>query len=508
MNTTTGAPGSEPGGTTQGQGAPQGDLPPQGPTPHGDSFWEWIDRLGLRRTDDRWVSGTAGGVARRLGLDPLLVRGIWFVLCLVAGAGLVLYAIAWALLPDDRNGRSLLRDAVHGQFRGEMVGPIVAFILGVNWRLGAWSWWRGDDWIAGIFWLCLLAGVAVIVAAVLGSRGTWGPSSGPQYPGAPQPPSSTQQYPTAQQPTTPYPTARYPSAPVGGAVPPAPPTPGAPTASFSAPAAPSPAAAPYAAAPYAAAPYGAPASVRAPQPLPVPDLTLPTPPLATKDRRDPGRRRGSGAVASAVVGLCLVAGAVVFGLDRGDHLSSPWLVWGGVSLVLLGLGIVVAGLRGRGSGGLTTLAILLGVVVLPAATLDSSGAFDGDVRAIAPDTPVVATDVTSAEDGYTYSVGDLTVDLTGLPLPAAGGTPVEVPVKLGAGDTTIQVPQGAEVRATVHLFAGDVDWLVGPTADHQSRHGGHANRDTFETAGVAAGGTPQLVLDISSGAGTVTIEEK
>jgi hypothetical protein len=198
----------------------------------------------------------------------------------------------------------------------------------------------------------------------------------------------------------------------------------------------------------------------------------------------------------------------VFGLDRSGHVTSPWLLWGGVSLVLLGLGIVVAGLRGRGAGGLTTLAILLGVVVLPAAALDHSGAFDGDVRAIAPDTTVVGTDVATAEDGYTYSVGDLTLDLTQLPLPAAGADPVTVPVRLGAGETTIQVPRGTEVRATVHLWAGDVYWHVGSEDQFRSDHDGRTNAVTYETPAVAAGGTPQLVLDVTGAAGTVTIEEK
>jgi phage shock protein PspC (stress-responsive transcriptional regulator) len=455
MDTTTGpSTGGAPGAGTGGAGAPDGQAAPGAPggPPRGiDSLFASIERLGIRRTDERWVSGTAGGVARRIGVDPLLVRGIWFVLCLFAGAGLVLYAIAWALLPDERDGRSLVEDVVHGQFRGGLVGAIVAFILGVNWRLSWWGSWGGRGWVAGTFWMCLLAGVAVIVAAVVGARSRDGGA------GTAQPSTySTAAYPTAASPTAANPTVAYPIT--------------------------------------SSAPFAEPA------PAPAPAPGRPTKP--------PRERRRSGPIASAVVGLCLVAGAVVFGIDRAGHVSSPWLVWGGVSLVLLGLGIALAGLRGRTARGLTTLAILLGVLVLPAATLQRDGAFDGDVRAIAPDAPVVATDVVTAEDGYAYSVGDLTLDLTALPLPASGGDPVTVPVRVGAGTTVIEVPHGAQVRAVVRLFAGDVDWLVGPSAQHASDHGGHAQRDTFETSGVAAGGEPQLVLDVTAAAGTVTIEEK
>ncbi|GMA22632.1 hypothetical protein GCM10025864_03910 [Luteimicrobium album] len=146
--------------------------------------------------------------------------------------------------------------------------------------------------------------------------------------------------------------------------------------------------------------------------------------------------------------------------------------------------------------------------MLPVAALDHTGAFDGDVRAIAPDTTVVATDVATAEDGYTYSVGDLTLDLTSLPLPAAGADPVKVPVRLGAGETVIQVPHGAEVRAVVHLWAGDVYWHVGSEDQYRSDHDARTGSITYETPAVAAGGTPQLVLDVTGAAGTVTIEEK
>lgn len=55
-------------------------------------------RAPLRRSrDDRILGGVAGGVARHLGVDPLLVR-IAFV---VVPLALVPYLVAWVLLPSD-----------------------------------------------------------------------------------------------------------------------------------------------------------------------------------------------------------------------------------------------------------------------------------------------------------------------------------------------------------------------------------------------------------------------
>lgn len=61
------------------------------------------------RTNERWIAGVAGGVAHRFDLDPTLVRCVWVVLSLFAGVGLVLYGLAWALLPRSPMGASTWR---------------------------------------------------------------------------------------------------------------------------------------------------------------------------------------------------------------------------------------------------------------------------------------------------------------------------------------------------------------------------------------------------------------
>ena len=54
-----------------------------------------------RSTTDRKLAGVAGGLADYLKVDPLLVRIGFAVSTLFTGAGLVAYAVMWALVPSD-----------------------------------------------------------------------------------------------------------------------------------------------------------------------------------------------------------------------------------------------------------------------------------------------------------------------------------------------------------------------------------------------------------------------
>ena len=49
----------------------------------------------------RMVAGVAAGVAEYLDVDPVLVRIALVVLTFCGGAGILLYAAAWALVPEE-----------------------------------------------------------------------------------------------------------------------------------------------------------------------------------------------------------------------------------------------------------------------------------------------------------------------------------------------------------------------------------------------------------------------
>src|SRR5918995_5267512 len=53
-----------------------------------------------RRRDGRVVAGVCAGVARWIGVDPIVVRLAACILALANGVGVVLYLVAWAVLPE------------------------------------------------------------------------------------------------------------------------------------------------------------------------------------------------------------------------------------------------------------------------------------------------------------------------------------------------------------------------------------------------------------------------
>lgn len=72
-------------------------------TPHDETApqqYERHERL-YRSREDRWVGGVVGGIGERYGVDPNILRLVWFLLIFAWGSGLIAYIIAWIIVPEN-----------------------------------------------------------------------------------------------------------------------------------------------------------------------------------------------------------------------------------------------------------------------------------------------------------------------------------------------------------------------------------------------------------------------
>lgn len=115
-----------------------------------------------RSSGDRVIAGVCGGVARWLGVEPLVVR-IAFVVVGLSGIGVVVYAVIWVAVPDDGGTRGL--DSVHGAIplgKEHSQRALAILLLGAGGLLllRETGVWLGDRFV----WPIALAGVGLGLA--------------------------------------------------------------------------------------------------------------------------------------------------------------------------------------------------------------------------------------------------------------------------------------------------------------------------------------------------------
>lgn len=120
-----------------------------------------------RPADDRLVAGVSTGIARHLDIDPVIVRILFGVLTFVGGAGVILYAAAWFLLPDEGTGTSVAADWFKLGANEEKVrvgGLVIAAVVAVLTAVGDSGWGSGWGW--GVPWGLLPLALLVYVFVV------------------------------------------------------------------------------------------------------------------------------------------------------------------------------------------------------------------------------------------------------------------------------------------------------------------------------------------------------
>jgi phage shock protein PspC (stress-responsive transcriptional regulator) len=140
-----------------------------------------LGRLRRSRTD-RKVAGVAGGLARHLDVDPLILRVAFVVLVFFGGAGLILYGACWLLVPEDGADRA----TIHLDDRTRSVALLIVGVIAAAALIG-------DSW--GAFWFPWPVAVVALVALWLLTRNN--PQTPPPAAPSPQSPSAAAPSPAA-----------------------------------------------------------------------------------------------------------------------------------------------------------------------------------------------------------------------------------------------------------------------------------------------------------------------
>ena len=496
------------------------------PGPQGGSTHRFFDSLrgsGLMRTNERWIAGVAGGVAHRFDLDPTLVRCVWVVLSLFAGVGLVLYGLAWALLPEESDGRIHLEEALSGRFNAGLAGAIGMTIIGMS-TFGSGfipNWYVHEAGTAGIaaalwplFWLGLIVLAIVFLirsaqnrsANRKAARGPRGPQPWQaSAPGAAQAPGSR---PGVQAGG--FASAWDSSAPGSG------------TPAFNQSA--------------GGQSWQSRSYRQRPPYQPVPMPVRPARP----------RRPGPGSSLSlAVLGLGLLTAAGVWYATVTHHLGllQGQFILIGILVALLGAGIVVSGLRRRHGGWMTVLGWpVLFVVAIPAlatASIVPTSLARMPFETLRSSTTVASSTVTwkeltaSASGGSvarSKDIGDLTLDLRGMPAEEAGKLST-ITAHLDVGTLRIKTDTDQQLTVTTDVDMGSIDsrvsraWTVDGRQMDQNNEGPHRHDVTgkgITTYASSSGGLnikrtlaspssddgrPRITINASVDTGTINIEE-
>jgi phage shock protein PspC (stress-responsive transcriptional regulator) len=132
-----------------------------------------------RRDEGKVVAGVASGLGDYFGVDPVIFRILFVVLAVAGGAGFLLYALAWVLIPSASSAVSVGERAL-GRAGGRIstVVGIALLAAGAVWLVSG-----AGIWDPGIVWAIALIAIGVILLKEDEKRAP--PPSGPPPPPGP-----------------------------------------------------------------------------------------------------------------------------------------------------------------------------------------------------------------------------------------------------------------------------------------------------------------------------------
>lgn len=219
--------------------------------------------------------------------------------------------------------------------------------------------------------------------------------------------------------------------------------------------------------------------------LPEPSGTPAAAPVVPAPR--PVRRRSRVGVATFGAAMVVLAGSLV---------ASSYSSWFGVEHVLgllvavFGAGMVIGALRGDGGRGLLWLVVPMSVIGVALTSVD----FDGIDSDRMGRTEAKPKSVEQVEARYATSIGEVDLDLTGLPNEGSVTTEVEV----GLGNASVRVPADADVTVTCRTDLGSVTCL-------DKKSDGKDGHEEVSDNGADGEGGLKIVLDVRSEVGEVEV---
>jgi phage shock protein PspC (stress-responsive transcriptional regulator) len=416
----------------------------------------------LRRSrDDRVIAGVLGGAARRLGIDPVLLRIVTVVLAVFGGVGVVLYALGWLLIPDEDTESSIAEQSLGRRGSSPELGTIalaIALIIAVLIAAGGMF----NSGVGTLLLLLTIVGAVMLLRRQDDETPSPAPDAG-AYP--PYPP-----YPPSAEPLVDTPDAT--GAPTGW------PATGEPVAH--------PAGQPAATGP------GYPAAASASTGWPEgPDWEPPTgyatevyePPPPPEPR--PRSLLGPLTISAVAVAMGVLA------VNDATWASIPASAYIATALAIVGIGLLVGTWVGR-SRGLIGLGLLLALALPPAVLVAD------DLNLTADHTTVTVTSLDQLPDGpQSHGTGQVTYDLSGLEL--ADDEEIDLEISQSMGELFIIVPPEADVTVTASAGMGQIEAFDGMSSGvRPSRTATDLGPDG------AGGGIITLDLDLAMGRIEVT----
>jgi len=477
--------------------APQPPPAPPAAPLAGNRFFAWMRGLNLTR-EPGWIGGVASGIAVRLGVDPLIVRGVIVVVAVLGGPAFLLYAAAWLLLPD-QNDKIHLEEVFKGRLDSPIAGIGALILLSMLpvtqgfWFAGS-AFWGEPFWGASAgraLWTIVLLGLTVwfvVWVARRSGRASNAPLVTPATTDA-RPETIPEPAPTLIGP------AEQPDAFVApGVRPPAP----AATAS----------AEEFAAWRQQQAQWKAEnEAFRARQQSEQRAASLAAQAQYREERRarraveqaHHARTRSNPLYSFVFIGSSfIVGGLTTLAVGDGAITGAALLAGLGAMLAVLAVAIIVNGARGKRPGGSQAVSALVLVVILVAAIVPQGPNISyADNARFEPQ----ADDYDWTNQVYFVGTGDTVIDLTEYyeePLPEVDAESEtfqswdNFTLFSGAGDVTLIVPEDAELyyNANIGRESGDLDVLA-------SRSGSY-NSPTTDTTQLAT-------VDRSARVATITI---